>query len=199
MVVAAKRCLRYLKGTQKSGLTYWTTWMQEGALTACPADPVAGWTDADWAGEQDTRKSTAGILLLCNGTAISWSSKTLKTVALSSQDAEYMALSDGSREIVFIRGVLELLGFKLESTRLHGDNNGSLAVSKNPMAHQKTKHIAVRYHYVRQTITEGQVNVVKVSTTEQLADLLTKALPTNQHQILTCRVSGGGGGAAPSF
>ena len=65
-------------------------------------NPIHAYTDADWAGQVDTRKSTAGYVLLFNGTGVSWSSKTLKTIALSSQDAEYMALSDGSREVIFV-------------------------------------------------------------------------------------------------
>ena len=130
------------------------------------------------------------MVLLFNGTAISWYSKTLKVIALSSQDAEYMALSDGSREIIFVRNVLTLMGFELAATGLHGDNNGSIAVARNPMAHQKTKHIAVRYHFVRQQVSEGTIKIVKVPTTDQLADVLTKALSTTQHRILVSRILG---------
>ena len=89
-----------------------------------PNDPIKTYTDADWAGQVDTSKSTARMVMLFNGTAISWYSKTLKVIALSSQDAEYMALSDGSREIIFIRQLLNSLGMKLKSpTEMYGDNN----------------------------------------------------------------------------
>ena len=124
-----------------------------------PNDPIKTYTDADWAGQVDTSKSTAGMVMLFNGTAISWYSKTLKVIALSSQDAEYMALSDGSREIIFIRQLLNELGMELKSpTEIYGDNNGSLAVSNNPAAHQKTKHIRIRYHFIRQEIKNGAVS-----------------------------------------
>ena len=191
MVAAAKRCARYLKGTPDFGLHYWKSWHSNSTVEISVYNPIHAYTDADWAGQVDTRKSTAGYVLLFNGTGVSWSSKTLKTIALSSQDAEYMALSDGSREVIFVRNVLSMTGFVMsEPTSLHGDNNGSLAVSRNPAAHQKTKHIAVRYHFIRQTIEDGRIQVVKVCTTEQLADVLTKALATLQHKWLSDQISG---------
>ena len=122
---------------------------------------------------------------------MSWYSKTLKVITLSSQDAEYMALSDGSREIIFIKQLLSSLGMTLKSpTEIYGDNNGSLAVPNSPAAHQKTKHIRIRYHFIRQEIKNGEIKTVKVPTTIQLADVLTKALHQEQHWILINIASG---------
>ena len=121
----------------------------------------------------------------------------MKTIALSSQDAECMALSDGSREILFIRQLLETLGFTLENTptELLGDNAGSLCVANNPAAHQKTKHIRIRFHFIRQGIKLGWIKTVKAPTDLQLADVLTKALAQDQHWILIDLASGNSLGA----
>jgi hypothetical protein len=194
MVAAAKRVLRYVKATKKNGLKYPKKWRTDRIVEHCAVwstiNPIKGFTDADWAGQPDTRKSTAGLILLFNGTAVSWWSKTLRVVALSSQDAEYMALSDGCREVVFIRQLLQLLGFRLNTTELLGDNNGSLAISNNPGEHQKTKHIQVRYHFIRQKIQDKEVKTIKVPTELQLADLMTKALPQAPHKRLVLMAAG---------
>lgn len=189
MITAAKRCIRYLAGTKQFGPRYHKRWISQIVVdTSTPwsiSTPIKAYTDADWAGQQDTRKSTGGLILQFNGSAVSWSSKTLRTIALSSQDAEYMALSDGSREVVYVRNVLTTLGFNLSSTDLFGDNNGSLAVAKNPAAHQKTKHIQVRYHYIRQLTEDKTIDLKRVDTQDQLADVMTKSLSAQQHQTLT--------------
>jgi hypothetical protein len=194
MVAAAKRVLRYLKGTSTIGLRFHRIWRSDRIVEASvkwsPNAPIKGFTDADWAGQVDTRKSTEGLILLFNGTAISWWYRTIRTVALSSQDAEYMGLSDGSREVIFIRQMLHLMNFKLDATELLGDNNGSLAISNNPAAHQKTKHIQVRYHFIRQKIEDKEIKTVKVSTELQLADIMTKALCWVIHKRLTLLAAG---------
>ena len=153
--------------------------------------PISAFSDSAWADRLDDRKSTAGMVLLFNGTAIMWWSKVLRTVACSSQDAEFMALSDASREVIFIRNLLKGIGYKLEGpTPLFGDNNGSLALANNPCDHQKSKHIEVRYFFVRQKVEEGRISVVRVSTQDQLADILTKALPQPQHEKLSLIIMG---------
>ena len=194
MVSTAKRVVRYLKGCKHFGLKFYRGWRADKILDVSsnwsPNSPVKTYTDADWAGQADTSRSTAGMILLFNGTTISWYSKTLKVIALSSQDAEYMALSDGSREIIFIRQLLETLGFKLSPTELYGDNSGSLAVSNNPAAHQKTKHIRIRFHFIRQTIKDNEIKTVKIPTGIQLADVLTKPLHQDQHWLLINMASG---------
>ena len=160
-----------------------------GAFFYCGA-PVGSFSDASFADDIDKRRSTAGILVLFNGTAIMWTSKTLKTIALSSQDAELMALSDCSREILFLQNLLDSVGYSVPKVTLHGDNVGSLFVAENPGDHHKTKHIEVRYFFVRQKVEEGKVILKYVPTTEQLADFLTKALPREPHQRLTAAAMG---------
>jgi hypothetical protein len=194
MIKAAKRALRYVQGSTKFGLVYRRKWRPDqlaGIFTKWSrANPIAGTVDADWAGQQDTRRSTAGFIMLFNGTALHWWSRTLKVIALSSQDAEYMALSDSSREVIFVRQLLESLGFNLNPTELYSDNNGAITLASKPGDHQRSKHIQVRFHFVRQKIEEGVATVLKIHTSEQLADVMTKALCTDQHWILCNRAAG---------
>jgi hypothetical protein len=195
MVKAAKRALRYVKGTTRFGLVYMRVWRYDrlaGYFTKWSRDtPIVGTVDADWAGQQDTRKSTAGFMLLFNGAVIHWWSRTLKVIALSSQDAEYMALSDSSRELIYIRQLLESLGFAVKGpTELYSDNNGALALSNRPGDHQRSKHIQVRYHFVRQQVQDKVITALKVSTEDQLADVMTKALCVERHWMLCNRAAG---------
>jgi hypothetical protein len=195
MIKAAKRALRYVKGSTRFGLVYKRVWRPDrmaGYFTNWSRDtPVAGTVDADWAGQQDTRKSTAGFMLLFNGALIHWWSRTLKVIALSSQDAEYMALSDSSRELIFIRQLLESLGFEVTGpTELYSDNMGALALANKPCDHHKSKHIQVRYHFVRQQVEEKVIVTLKVGTELQLADVMTKALSSDRHWALCIRAAG---------
>ena len=109
----------------------------------------------------------------------------MKTIALSSSDSEYMALSDTSREAIFVRGLLTAVGFFLqEPTDIYGDNNASIEFAKNPCAHHKSKHLDIRLHFIRQKIEEEVVTVKKIGTQDQIADIFTKALPRAQHERL---------------
>jgi hypothetical protein len=187
MVKAAKRVLRYVISTPKLGLKYHGTHRSilSGLWSCTDNNPIVSFSDADFAGERDTRKSTMGMILLFNGTSISWWSRTIKTVACSTQDAEYMALSDTARETMFCRNLLCLLGFDLSTTPVYGDNNGSLALAANPGGeHQRSKHIDVRYHYVRQQIEEKFLAALKIGTKYQLADFTTKAMALPGYMFL---------------
>ena len=192
MVKACKRVIRYLKYTATLGLHYTAGSFEiiGGLFRSSAADPFCTFGDADWAGRIDDRKSTAGMVLMFAGGALSWWSKTLKTVCLSSQDAEYMAISDSSREVIFIRQLLESIGYRLDTSTLFGDNNGSIALAQNPGGHQKTKHIAIRWHFIRQRVEQKELKVCKVGTLDQYADLLTKALAEAAHWKLTLLVCG---------
>ena len=187
MVMAAKRVLRYVIYTPALGLLYHNTLRSilSGLWQCTNNNPIVSFSDADFAGQIDDRKSTEGMILLFNGTAISWWSRTIKTVACSTQDAEYMALSDTARETMFCRNLLGLLGFRLDTTPVFGDNNGSLALAANPGGeHQRSKHIDVRYHYIRQRVELKELATLKVGTKHQLADFLTKALTVAVFQLL---------------
>ena len=112
---------------------------------------------------------------LANG-IFSWQSRAQKTVALSSTEAEYMALSDCSRQAVWIKSLLEELGFKIPTVPICGDNQGSIFIGSNPVQERCSKHIDIRYHYVRQLIEEKKIELFFVEGAENPADLFTKNL-----------------------
>ena len=204
MVTAAKRVLRYLSGTTTLGLIYhakkFTGGISKAIHTRINKQPpwyanfapdVWAFSDASWADQHD-RKSTGGMVLFFMGCAIMWWCRTLRTVALSSQDAEFMTLSDTSREVVFIQNLLFALGYMDKDTAfpIFGDNRGSITLANNPSDHQKSKHLDVRYFFVRQKVEEERIKIHWVETKDQLADLFTKALPEDQHWRLTLAIMG---------
>ena len=173
-VQAVKRIMRYLRGTIDLELTF-----------SGPLRPLVGYTDSDWAGDHDTRRSTAGYVFNVGTGAISWNSKRQPTVALSSCEAEYMGQTQCTKEAIWLRGLLrELLAqYKhgdLQTTILYGDNQGAIAMAKNPQFHARTKHIDLQWHYVRERVSDGDVELQYVPTEQQIADGLTKALPKDR-------------------
>lgn len=142
--------------------------------------PLQGYSDADWGGDLKTRRSTSGYLFNIGSGVISWSSKRQPTVALSSCEAEYMAQTQATKEAIWLRRLLsELLGIGDEplATVIFGDNQGAIALTKNPQHHARTKHIDLQHHFVREKVAEGLVKIEFTPTEEQIADGLTKPLP----------------------
>jgi hypothetical protein len=169
--VVAKRVLRYLKGTANLCLTY------SGGL-----EELVGYTDADWASDLD-RYSTSGYLFILGGGAVSWASKRQKSIALSSTEAEYMALALGAKEAVWLRQLLEELQFPPTGpTLINVDNQSCIKLTKNPELHQQTKHIDIRYHFTRQHVEEGTIKVEFCPTKQMAADFLTKSVCQAVHQ-----------------
>ncbi len=111
---------------------------------------LIGYSDADWAGDQDDRRSTTGNVFLLGGGAVSWLSKKQSTVALSTAEAEYVALSQAAQECVWLRRLLSDLGMDVSPVMILEDNQGAIAIAKNPVDHSRTKHIDIRYHYIRE-------------------------------------------------
>src|SRR6266436_185325 len=133
---------RYLRGTSKYCLTYDGTEGQ--GLLAC--------TDSDWASDPKVRRSQSGFFLKLAGGAISWTSRAQRTIALSSTEAEYMALSDCSRQVVWMHTLMGELGYNLKPIPICGDNQGSIFIASNPVTEKQSKHIDIRYHYIREVI-----------------------------------------------
>ena len=134
-------------------------------------------SDADWAGEIDTRKSTSGMVFLLNGGPITYRSSTQKSVALSTAESEYLALSDAVKEAVYLKMLLEDLNqTNDEPIVIYEDNQAAEKISKNPVFHTRTKHIDIRHHFIREKVQEGIVTVTGIPTDKQLADLFTKSL-----------------------
>jgi len=177
-MIAAKRVLRYLQGTKDLGLIYEAGETGSGngiGGQLC----VVGFSDADWGGDLDTRRSTTGYLFMIEetGGVVSWGSKLQPTVALSSAEAEYMAACAAVQEAVHLRLLMSDLGFEQrEPTVIYEDNQGCIALSDNPVHHRRTKHIDIRYHFIRERVTSKEIELKYVPTEHQLADLLTKGL-----------------------
>ena len=176
-MIAAKRVLRYLQGTKKIGLIYQAGAMRErNGSRDCPS--IVGFCDADWAGDLDTRRSTTGFVFMMESGAVSWGSKLQPTVALSSAEAEYMAACGAVQEAIHLRQLLNDLGYVQDKpTVIFEDNQGCIALTENPVFHRRTKHIDIRYHFIREKVASGEVVLKYVPNADQLADLLTKGLP----------------------
>ena len=162
----AKYVLRYLAGTSKYALVY------KGATNK----GLIAYTDSDYAADPIKRRSTTGFLFKLADGIISWQSRAQKTIALSATEAEYMALSDCSRQAVWIQNIFAELGFPLKPTQICTDNEGGIFIASNPVQERRTKHIDVRFHYVRDLIEQKRIDIVWVPTDENPADMFTKNL-----------------------
>jgi len=168
---------RYLRGTQDHGITY------RGAVDIAAAPTLTIYSDSDFAACKDDRRSVTGYSVHLCGAAVSWLSTRQSTTAQSTVEAEYMASAEAVKEAVWWRAFLRGLGHRLNSpTVLYSDNQGSIALSKNPDSHRRTKHIDVRYHLLREHVERGTVTVQYISTKDMPADVLTKELPPLKHR-----------------
>jgi hypothetical protein len=161
----------YLSSTRTVGLT----------LGGEEKRPLEGWVDADWAGCQETRRSTTGWIIELDSSPIVWSSRRQATVSASTVEAEYIAITEAGREIMWLRELLETLGYSQPITTLRCDNQGAIALAKKPSSHPRTKHIAIRYHQIREWAEQGMIRLEYVDTKSQKADILTKPLPGPAH------------------
>ena len=162
----ARYVVRYLAGTADYALVF------DGASNK----GLIAYTDSDYAADLIKRRSTTGYhFKLANG-IISWQSRAQKTIALSATEAEYMALSDCSRQAVWIQNIFSELGLPKRPTQICADNEGGIFIASNPVQERRTKHIDVRYHYVRDCIEQKRIEVVWVPTDDNSADMFTKNL-----------------------
>lgn len=172
---AAKRILRYLNGTTGYGIFY----KKKG-----DADLLA-FTDSDYAGDEEDSKSTSGYVFMLSSGAVSWMSKKQPIVTLSTTEAEYVAAVANACQAVWMRRVLKKLSHDQKgSTTIMCDNTSTINLSKNPVLHGRSKHIRVRFHYLRELARDGEVELVHCGTQEQVADLMTKALKIEAFQKL---------------
>jgi hypothetical protein len=167
--MALKRVLRYLKGTSDYGVLYLRSGSEKLSLSGC--------VDSDWAGNVDTRRSTSGYILSLNGNLIASKSKIQSCTALSSCEAETVALGQAAQELVCLRAVLGELGFPQSGpSTLHCDNTGAIAFSKDGGNHSKMKHISLREHFLRDLVKDKHITPEYIPSAENPADLFTKAL-----------------------
>ena len=163
---AAKQVLRYLKGTKEKGVIY----AREEKFT------LKAFCDSDWGTDVDDRKSITGYVIYAQGGAIVWKSKKQPTVARSSAEAEYVSLADTVSELLWILMALRELGVTVEGEiPIFIDNQAAQAMAANPVNHERTKHIDVAYHFIREVVKSGVVTLYYVNTKNNISDLLTKS------------------------
>jgi hypothetical protein len=171
-ITSAKRVLRYLKATKDYGITYYNI-----KSNTSSSSYISGYCDSDYAGDIITAKSTLGYIFFIAGGPISWKSKLQSIIAQSTTEAEFIAINSAVKEAVFIKQLMtELDVYNQAKFPIYTDNNGALALAKNPVFHERTKHIAVKYYYIRQLIEKGTVDLVYINTKDQKSDGLTKPL-----------------------
>lgn len=167
---AVKKIIKYLKGTKNYRVLCRRSEEDSFQLT--------GWSDSNYASDIDTRRSTTGYLFLLNQGPISWCSRRQQTVALSTTEAEYMAASAAVKESLWLRSLL--MQRPIEPITINIDNQAALRLIKNPKFYKRTKHIDVfRFHFIREKFENGEINISYIHSSNQLADIMTKALPRN--------------------
>ena len=170
---AAKRILRYLKGTFDYGIMY----------KKRSSNDLVAYTDSDYAGELDDRKSTSGYVFLLSSGAVSWLSKKQPIVTLSTTEAEFVAAARCASQVVWMRRVLEQLGHvQKRGTLVMRDNNSTVKLSKNPVMHGRSKHIDIRFHFLREFAKDRIVELLHCGTEELTADVMTKPLKLDSFQ-----------------
>jgi hypothetical protein len=169
-LTAMKRILRYLRSTPNYGLL----------LRHSRSTDLVVYTDADWAGCPDTRRSTSGYAMFLGDNLVSWSAKRQTVVSRSSAEAEYHAVANGVAEATWLRQLLlKLKAPPSRCTLVYCDNISAVYLSNNPVQHQRTKHVEIDLHFIREKVTIGQVRVIHVPTTSQFADVFTRGLPSS--------------------
>ncbi|KAH9650552.1 protein kinase domain-containing protein [Citrus sinensis] len=177
---AVYRILRYLKGTPGRGLMF----KKHGHLQ------VEVYTDADWAGSVTDRRSTSGYCSFIGGNLVTWRSKKQNVVARSSAGAEFRAIAHGICEVMWIKRILEELKFTFSTPlKVYCDNKAAISIAHNPVLHDRTKHIEVDKHFIKEKLNTGIICMTYLPTTEQLADVLTKGLHKKQFDKLTSKLA----------
>lgn len=172
---AVKRIFSYLRGSMDFQLTF------RGDI----AD-LEGFSDSDWGGDPSTFRSTSGFVFNIGSGAISWSSKRQPTVALSTVEAEYGAQTQASKEAIWLRQLLQNLIPQEQTpyaTIIYCDNQGAIALAKDPKYHPRTKHIGIQHHWIRERIQDEEIDLEYISTGKQVADGLTKPLPKDAFMV----------------
>jgi hypothetical protein len=168
---AVKRILRYIKHTLHCGIFYETKSQLQ----------VHGYTEANWAGNVSNRRSTNGFLFYFGSDVISWSSKKQPTVALSNTEAEYRGATIVACEVVWLQKLLTDLGLLVNApVVIYCDNISSILLANNSVYHVRTKHIEVHYHFIREKVLTKEIDLILVSTKDQVANIFTKVLGTDK-------------------
>jgi hypothetical protein len=166
-MAVVKRTLRYVQGTLSTGLRF--------RRSSSPALSV--FSDVDWAGCPDDRKSTSGFVVFLGANLVSWSSRKHQTMSRSSTEAEYKALMNATTEVIWIQSVLQELGIQRSPTPvLWCDNLDATYLTANLTFHARMKHMKVDYHFVHERVAKGLLDIRFISTNDQVADGFTKVV-----------------------
>jgi hypothetical protein len=157
---------KYLRGTMNYSLV----------LNGKSGKGIIAYADSDHAGDLDSRRSTTGFVVKLADAAVSWSSHRQKTTALSSTEAEYMALSESGRQVMWMKHLCAELNLPVDKVPICIDNNGAIFISSNPIQERRIKHIDVRYHYIRECVENGDIEILRIDSKDNTADTLTKPL-----------------------
>jgi hypothetical protein len=164
--MAVKQILRYLVATPCFGI-----WYPKGSTF-----DLIGYSDSDYAGCKIDRKSTSGTCQFLGRSLVSWSSKKQTSIALSTTEVEYVAAGQCCAQLLWMRQTLRVFGYNLSKVPLLCDNESAIRKADNPVEHSLTKHIDIRYHFLRDHQQKGDIDVFYISTENQLADIFTKPL-----------------------
>ncbi|CAM6117598.1 unnamed protein product [Calypogeia fissa] len=166
---AVKWILRYLKGTSYVGLLF--------DAQGDSARSIIGYVDSDYGGDLDHRKSTSGYTFTLAGGCVSWRSTKQKCISQSFTEAEYVAAAEATKEAIWLNKLVRDLGILQSSVDLHCDSNSALHIAANRMTHGRVKHIDIRYHFIRQAVSDKQIELIKIEGKLNPADMLTKVIP----------------------
>jgi hypothetical protein len=176
-LVAVKRILRYLVAMSCFGI-----WYPKGSTF-----DLIGYTDSDYAGCKVDRKSTSGTCQLLGRSLVSWSSKKQTSVAVSTVEAEYVAVGQCCVQLLWMLQTLQDFGYNLSKVPLLCDNESAIRLADNPVEHNRTKHIDIQHHFLRDHQQKGDIDIYHISTENQLADIFTKSL--DEKLFAGCEVS----------
>ncbi|CAL1368767.1 unnamed protein product [Linum trigynum] len=181
-MLAAKRILRYLKGTLGYGI-----WYQKGQDEDC----LVGYTDSEYAGDLNDRKSTSGYAFFLDGGVVLWASKKQPVVTLSTIEAKFVAASYTAAQCIWLRRILEHMGWETsvkKATRVYCDNSSTIKLSRNLILHGRSKHIDVRFHFLRDLVKDEVIELMHCGFEEQAANILTKALKLETFEFLRAKL-----------
>ncbi|PKU75691.1 Retrovirus-related Pol polyprotein from transposon TNT 1-94 [Dendrobium catenatum] len=174
-----KKILRYLLGTQNLGI-----WYPKFSYSF----EIIDYSDSNFTGCRVDRKSTSGTCQFIGNSLVLWSSRKQNSVALSAAEAEYIALGSCVAQVLWLKQQLIDFGLTIGTIPIYCDNTSAICISKNPIQHSRTKHIDIRHHFIRYHVSKGEIELIHISTENQLADIFKKPLAFNTFSVLRTRL-----------